>query len=67
MDIQDYMNYVCGVAEKIIHNNKEKNVRVIDGIGEVLINGVEYQAQITLEPNKNNWTHEDKPTIRKEL
>ena len=64
MEIKNYLNYVCKVAETIVKNNKEKNVQVIDGIGELEINGVVYQAQILLEPNTKNWVKEDQPTIR---
>ena len=64
MEINDYLNYVCNVAGTIVKNNKEKNVQVIDGIAELEINGVAYQAQILLEPNTNNWVKEDQPTIR---
>lgn len=65
MDIQDYLNYVCNVADSIVKNNKDKDVKIIDGIGEVEINGTKYQAQIILEPNERDWVHDDKPTIRK--
>jgi len=64
MEINDYLNYVCNVSGTIVKNNKEKNVQVIDGIAELEINGIVYQAQILLEPNTNNWVKEDQPTIR---
>jgi|TARA_R110000796_G_scaffold70894_1_gene160921 hypothetical protein len=64
MEINDYLNYVAGVAENIVKSNKEKNIQVIDGIGELEINGIVYQAQILLEPKTNNWVKEDQPTIR---
>jgi hypothetical protein len=64
MEINDYLNYVADVAESIVKNNKEKNIQVIDGIGEIEINGIVYQAQVLLEPNTNNWVKEDQPTIR---
>ena len=64
MEIKDYLNYVCNIAQTIVKNNKEKNVQVIDGIAELKINGVEYQAQILLEPNPRNWVKEDQPTVR---
>jgi hypothetical protein len=64
MEINDYLNYVASVAENIVKNNKEKNIQVIDGIGELEINGIVYQAQILLEPKTSNWVKEDQPTIR---
>jgi hypothetical protein len=64
MEINDYLNYVAGVAENIVKNNEEKNIQVIDGIGELEINVIVYQAQILLEPKTSNWVKEDQPTIR---
>tara|TARA_R110000772_G_scaffold267279_1_gene390940 strand:- start:136 stop:342 length:207 start_codon:yes stop_codon:yes gene_type:complete len=64
MEISKYLNYVCGVAETIVKNNSKNNIQIIDGIGELQINGVFYQAQILLESNENKWVKEDRPTIR---
>lgn len=58
------VNYVCFIAQAVLKHNKKKNVQVIDGIGEVEINGVRYQAQIVLEPDEKDWVPEDKPTLR---
>lgn len=64
MEMSNYLNYVADVANKIVKSNKG-DVQIIDGIAEIEINGIEYQAQIVLEPNKRSWVDDDKPTIRK--
>ena len=65
MEIEDYLNYVCGIADTIVKNNKDKDVKIIDSIGEVEINGTKYQAQVVLEPNENDWIQENIPVIKK--
>tara|TARA_R110002167_G_scaffold118766_2_gene295579 strand:+ start:316 stop:525 length:210 start_codon:yes stop_codon:yes gene_type:complete len=65
MEINNYLNYVCSVAEEIVKSNNDKDVKVIDGIADIEINGIKYQAQIILEPNEKDWVDDDKPTIRK--
>ena len=64
MEIQDYLNYVCNVAEKHVRQPRIDNYQIIDGIGEVEIHGVKYQAQVLLEPKEKDWVVIDKPTIR---
>lgn len=66
MEINDYLVYVADVAHTMVKYN-EGDIQIIEGIAEVEINGIEYQAQIILEPKKNNWVHSDKPTIRQTM
>ena len=64
MEVSDHINYICSVTEKSVKDSKNDNIRILDGIGEVEINGTVYQAQIVLESNKKDWVVIDKPTIR---
>lgn len=64
MEIGDYLARVCATVDIIVKNNKNKNVKIIDGIGEVEINNIKYQAQMILEPNKKNWVSESGLTVR---
>ncbi len=63
MNIQDYVQYICSVAETVKKTQK-KDFKIIDGIGDVKVNGNKYQIQILLEPNEEEWVHSDKPTLR---
>ena len=63
--IADVLNFMCSIASTI--KNTDKNVQIIEGLGEINLNGVDYQVQVVLEPEKSNWAQEDKPTIRKTI
>jgi hypothetical protein len=67
MDIRKYMEYVCDIANDSVKHNPEKNIQVIDAVGEAEINGVKYQVQILLEPNEQCWVDHTKAAVRKKV
>lgn len=64
VSVKDIVTYLCEITEKSVSNNKENNIQVIEGIGECVINGTKYQAQILLEPSESKWVSQDETTIR---
>lgn len=53
--MKKYINQLCGVMESKGIDNSENSIILVDAIAEVIIDDVEYQIQIKLEPNKQKW------------
>ena len=61
----DQVTAMCDKMKNVV-GNRNKAV-IIDGHGEILLNGVEYQVQIVLEPKKNDWVDPNIITLRAEI
>jgi len=63
--IEDVVNYLANgasVSALVINNN---TAQIIEGVGEIEINNIEYQIQVLLEPRKNYFATEEKQvTVR---
>ncbi len=63
------MNFIQAVSVSLDHlveaierKPNKKGVKidgVTNSVGEIVINGVEYQIQLRLEENKNSWINEN--------
>lgn len=62
--LKDYIVQLCKICEKNIKTNEDKNIQLIESIGEVSVNGTEYQMQVILEPSKEDWIEGNKTTVR---
>tara|TARA_R100001086_G_scaffold238993_1_gene164093 strand:- start:1714 stop:1983 length:270 start_codon:yes stop_codon:yes gene_type:complete len=67
-EIEKFKNYLLNSYLKLSSTaeviNQSGKVELLEGIGEVKINNVEYQIQIVFQPNKVLWTEEQATSIR---
>lgn len=61
INFADAIANLCDKVEGTRINNK---FNIIEGWAEVLVNGIEYQAQLVLEPRKSHYTDEEIVTVR---
>lgn len=67
MNIDELINLLCVKAEKAMGNNNDTKTLVIESIGEIKINSIEYQVQVTLDPRKDKWIDKNVTTIRVDM
>ncbi len=61
VNLAEAITKLCEVVEI---NNLNDKVNIIEGWAEVDVNGIEYQAQIVLEPRKTHYTDEQIVSVR---
>ena len=65
MKIEQYIAHLCGAAEKVNSTGVDFDIQIIDAVGEVEINGTEYQIQFILEPRDRKWVPNGSVTVRR--
>lgn len=60
----NFADAIADLCDKIEGEPINNKFNIIEGWAEVKVNGIEYQAQLVLEPRKSHYTDEKIITVR---